>query len=310
MKKHGMDGERSPSPRSHTRMFFAADGGIVEVRTSTDTSPTHKQRAESTRKWPPHVAKNRYIARGFSIHEGYWHKLADLHTFDNETMNIISAIVGFAPSALLVLNLASMPSIDGFNPNGLYMSIALFACNALIVAGYHAFLSIPHHYSIWSAGDLIGINLAIMALSLCLQYYGFQLTNLSWQAEFILVVCAIAATSAFCAVYRVMDGRDGLLWLQGVNIICVIIFVIPTHILHTPKTPRGDLFLFLLIAGAVIHVLKIPERLVPHRFDLFGHSHMWWHLAYSIAYYAFFTNMFVIKTGRADLLWDHELIFH
>lgn len=36
------------------------------------------------------------------------------------------------------------------------MSIALFACNALIVAGYHAFLSIPHHYSIWSAGDLIG----------------------------------------------------------------------------------------------------------------------------------------------------------
>jgi hypothetical protein len=72
------------------------------------------------------------------------------------------------------------------------------------------------------------------------------------------------------------------------------------------ETERGVCFVALLLLGVAIHVLKIPERFFPGKLDYVGNSHAIWHICYSLAYYFFFSDVFVLNTGRADLLWDHE----
>lgn len=43
-------------------------------------------------------------------------------------------------------------------------------------------------------------------------------------------------------------------------------------------------------------------------FDIFGHSHMWWHLGYMTAYYFFFTDIIAEKTGMEHLFFDHHIV--
>lgn len=71
------------------------------------------------------------------------------------------------------------------------------------------------------------------------------------------------------------------------------------------ETARGITFVALLVFGVIVHVLKVPERFFPGRLDYVGNSHAIWHISYSLAFYFFFSDLFMLNTGRADLLWDH-----
>lgn len=78
--------------------------------------------------------------------------------------------------------------------------------------------------------DFVGINVALMSLSLGMSYYEFQLfPSLPWHEEFLLVTVVVTAIAAFTATYRIVDGRDGLIWLQGTNVAGAVILVLPTH---------------------------------------------------------------------------------
>ena len=41
---------------------------------------------------------------------------------------------------------------------------------------------------------------------------------------------------------------------------------------------------YIVLGGATLYALKLPERLAPRRFDYILHSHMLWHVCYFAAY--------------------------
>jgi hypothetical protein len=64
-----------------------------------------------------------------------------------------------------------------------------------------------------------------------MSYYEFQLfPSLHWYEELAIVSTFITITAAFTAIYRIVDGRDGLIWLQGTNVAGAIILILPTHV--------------------------------------------------------------------------------
>jgi hypothetical protein len=73
-----------------------------------ETLSKHMQLNQTMQNWPPHIAKNQFINRGYSIHDDYNHRFDEIHRIDNETLNIISAIIGFLPCLMLMLNLRTM----------------------------------------------------------------------------------------------------------------------------------------------------------------------------------------------------------
>ena len=120
------------------------DGNIEITSTSS----------EQLKIWPPHASKNKFIHSGYSEHRDWKHALSEMHQCDNESLNVLSAIIGQLPIIMLFFNfrmVASYPDMDGFDPMGLYLSMAVFVFSSFFCIAYHTFCSIPHHYSVWSA---------------------------------------------------------------------------------------------------------------------------------------------------------------
>ena len=83
---------------------------------------------------------------------------------------------------------------------------------------------------------------------------------LSWLQELILTTTIITTIATLTSIYRIVDGRDGLLWLQFANIAGAVLIILPTHAVSMLETARGITFIGLLLLGAAIHAVKFPER--------------------------------------------------
>jgi adiponectin receptor len=58
------------------------------------------------------------------------------------------------------------------------------------------------------------------------------------------------------------------------------------------------LMAFLYLFGAFIYTTRIPERFYPGRFDIYFHSHQWWHVCVVLAWYVHYNTALKLMEWR------------
>jgi hypothetical protein len=254
---------------------------------------------------PPHVVKNRYIIRGYRVHNTYTEAIRDTWFMlppstnnsikqvpNNETANVWSCVIGFIAHLILFIYINSVHSHPVF---WISLSIVLFQCNMILTAAYHTFLSIPRMYTLWSALDLVGISIALVGMEICLASHGFQVYGNVW----ITLIAMIGVTS-YTVFRRLKTQQESPLWL-------LIVFVGAQGLLVLPMYPIGEYVQFgrlsalcvlsciSILLGLVSFVSKFPERVFRSRFDYVCHSHVNWHILYMLCFMLFFIDVYNLK---------------
>jgi len=276
---------------------------------------------------PPHWHKNMHVKRGYEVYLTYKECFRTLYTWNTETGSVYTTLVALFAIVLLYVNISMLPATSVYTKltsglNGLKIGLLLFMAHLALVAGYHIFLHLPRHYRYWSVVDLVSINSGVLGMGYTLLTSGYRfefppcissmfvphVSNnafLTFQFQFSVLLFVCVNASAFVATIRLtMRTNESPLVLIVANIVpgAIVIVCYACHRIHAPES-RAMLVVILFTVGALLFVSKVPERLSTRTFDLFGYSHMLWHVCYMTGFYLFFTDLFVAQTGQRELLW-------
>nr|XP_060635780.1 membrane progesterone receptor epsilon-like [Anolis sagrei ordinatus]XP_060635781.1 membrane progesterone receptor epsilon-like [Anolis sagrei ordinatus]XP_060635782.1 membrane progesterone receptor epsilon-like [Anolis sagrei ordinatus] len=153
------------------------------------------------------------------------------------------------------------------------------------ISAYTVGSSLAYFYYIYPRGGETAIS-ANLSLALRSDVGGHALGSRPWlEALYVPSACLIAlfCTLACCCTRR--------LWPRHRYLIRTLVFLLPFLVVSLPvfhklwhsgaaMGPTGHFFLrhcAWLLASGVFNVSKLPERLSPGRFDIWGHSHQWFH---------------------------------
>jgi hypothetical protein len=331
-------GTRSPSvkPRGAGGASPKAKATLSPVPIPSPSSPSSSSRGVITLTalpsnpppLPPHLVKNPFIRSGYVVHQGPADALLDALTFrgltgfvHNETGNVMTGLLMLGVAAY-ALNASLDPALLPSHALALRILALAEAWNAVCVVLYHSLLSVPRLYHAVSALDLLGISLLQLGVVATHGIDGASSWALahpdpppssSWapgllfgllhpsEATVAHVSVIVAAALVTCST-RVLIQRESPFALIAANAGYYFV-LIPDYVAARWGAADGDAHLApavfaILLAGATLYALKIPERVYPGRFDLVGHSHFLWHCAYVTAF-ALYTWDVVGLAGRA-----------
>jgi hypothetical protein len=184
-----------------------------------------------------------------------------------------------------------------------------------MIVFYHTCNTYAPLYHISSATDLVAINLSILAMALCLSAAGVpnRLLQLVVQEEAVLLatLATVMAAAGGVFMYRININVEAPKWTIFVNgspaVTVALAYVewvyqmdfwwwlLPGEVDASTKvlgtSPLGDdhhgpLFLWFILGGITMYLLKFPERFFPLTFDRLGNSHSIWHVGYAVGLFA------------------------
>lgn len=268
------------------------------------------------------MLKNMYIHTGYVTYGSHYDALETLFTLNTETVNVHTvAIFGVAPLLFLVANVMCIPGFFSSSAihGGVWLSGIVFALIGCVATmAYHMFCQIPDWYHFYSALDLFGITLALIAFALGLISvdYAYPLlsfflpdeadsqSHLASHATLLAVVCSVVGLAI--ARIRVAIARESPVLLLLLNVAIGLFVTLPCYLsLRGSESLRASLTVCLLLGGMTLYLVKIPERWVCFQsktLDLIGNSHQIWHVAYCLAFYTYFSDLIVHALGP-QVLW-------
>jgi predicted membrane channel-forming protein YqfA (hemolysin III family) len=254
---------------------------------------------------PPHLQFNRYVLHGYRAHplsprDALWSLFGYLH---NETAHIFTHLAGAALCAYWLL------CVDAPAGEPHYLVVdAADACSLLCFLGsvaYHTLMNTPRRegeYRRLMALDLAGIWLVNAGAALSLTWLLLPCAPLA-----LKLALALGPTVA-SALYIVFLARTpasrakafGVLWLGRVAVITA------TAAFSLAHWPAAWLAFHLAselstCVGAVINVLRIPEKWYPGRFDFWLQSHTLMHVCVAFSMFA----QHYIGLDRAHYIHGH-----
>lgn len=265
--------------------------------TASDTACRAVHRLSRLCHWddlPDWQRDNHYIHTGYVRETGSARDtLASLFYIHNESVNIWTHLF---PSILVLV--CSFVALDWLRPHypttslADHLVLAVFALGCVACLGmsgtYHCMKSHSPRVAVFGNKlDYLGIVLLIACSMISLIYYGMagfpRLRACCWGLTSVLgALCAcVCLMSQFRAPdwrpYRaamfVAYGLSGLVPL--VLRTCLDGFAATSHRIQLPWLLLEAL---AYIGGALIYALRLPERLMPGRFDIWGHSHQIFHV--------------------------------
>ncbi|RAO64775.1 uncharacterized protein BHQ10_000787 [Talaromyces amestolkiae] len=289
-----------PRLRASTRKHESSNDNKRPANENITPEMVVKHPAKAIRKllhWdelPPWLQDNHYI------HDGYrpasssflvsFHSLTYLH---NETVNIYShllpALVALPAGIRLYQVLA--PRYQ----SATQADISAFACFFVgatfclgMSATYHTISNhSPSVARIGNALDYVGIVGLITGSFIPSVYYGFYCAP-SLQLIYWTMICTIGLGCIFVCLspkFRTPEWRAfraGMFVSMGLSAIFPVIHGLW---LYGPEQMTDQIGLywlllqgFLYIVGATIYAARVPERLRPGRFNIFGSSHQIFHV--------------------------------
>lgn len=263
------------------------------------------------RETPPHYLKNRFIKSGYRVCKNHRQCLQTLWKLDNETMNVWTVVLfGVLPLLWLCIDVAQRWPQHIDLPDDVSIPIALAGIvaafgNFFATMAYHLFCSNPRYYHFWSACDLFGIALALLAYALGLISVGFHYPlfpqSMSLSSQALVMIVFSLGFGLVIARYRVRIRRESPLWLLAVNVCLGLGVTLPLFLYHRHSSTRAACTIILLLGGLALYVGKVPERfpLVRHHaLDLIGNSHQIWHACYCLSLYTFYSDL--LHASSAD----------
>eukprot|EP01118_Nematostelium_gracile_P009741 TRINITY_DN3284_c0_g1_i1.p1 TRINITY_DN3284_c0_g1~~TRINITY_DN3284_c0_g1_i1.p1 ORF type:complete len:307 (-),score=26.46 TRINITY_DN3284_c0_g1_i1:99-1019(-) len=260
----------------------------------------------------PHYRKIDHIHTGYRYHprrgegkqqlDDFWHYswyycINSLFKVHNETINIWTHLLGSlyflfrGMDAALLLTNDTYPQVD---PDVLFQNqmvisvLSLCTSTAMFLSAFfHLFnpLSRNHHWR-FRVADFSGISFYIVGCIFPLVYLTFNCMQeyLYWNT-FVLMMLAIAGlifpcfeifhTAAYrnirISIYILLATYPMWMWVQ-----IVLLLGYPNE--------TDSLFYLLLqtylwyVIGLAFYITRFPENIWPGRFDIWFHSHQWWHV--------------------------------
>eukprot|EP01102_Stenamoeba_stenopodia_P015677 TRINITY_DN536_c0_g1_i1.p1 TRINITY_DN536_c0_g1~~TRINITY_DN536_c0_g1_i1.p1 ORF type:complete len:512 (-),score=100.12 TRINITY_DN536_c0_g1_i1:310-1845(-) len=185
-------------------------------------------------------------------------------------------------------------------------------CTTLLLSAlFHTFACHERSiYTLFLRLDCSGIALQIAASLYPLVFYPFR-DNVPWQI-FYLVIISVSAVALFvCSLFEWFEQwrklRAFLFVLMGalgvfpVLHVCWALYAThQTQVLFILKNGLVTAILYLI--GTAFFVTRIPERFFPGKFDIWFHSHQWWHIMVVIG--ALFHYYFALELAHVRFSWS------
>ena len=240
---------------------------------------------EDAPSWMQH---NPFILTAYRCHYSVSMCFRSLFSLHNETLNVWTHLLGLIFFLSLMAYCLSNIIKAELSHIAIFLLFSFGNCLCMgCSAMFHLFSA--HHcervYSRMIMMDYFGITSLIIASFYPLCYYGFSCEPF-FRWTYMGIITALGSVGLIgpffdfflsddFSVYRlcVFLGLAG----TGVFPLIHVNFLMPAHE-ATPFAQGIALMLFLYGVGVVIYVFKVPERLVPGRFDVWFHSHQLWHV--------------------------------
>ncbi|KAI9032262.1 hemolysin-III related-domain-containing protein [Hyaloraphidium curvatum] len=251
-----------------------------------------KRRLYTYEELPPwlRAATHPYIRSGYQANlSGYaeaWAMLLQLH---NETVNVLSHLLGglFVFLPLAVRCFVRLHPAARLSDKIAFGSYCLLATKTLVSSAlFHAHFHLsPKAYRTWCALDTVGISALTCGSGVLLAQYIFHDSRLrlAWVTAVVLANAAgvIGPLFSFWTAPHFRKARVAVYSSAAALSVLPILYVMATG--APPGWPseatRWIAGSFASYAcGATIYLLRIPECLLPGRFDCLGNSHQIWHI--------------------------------
>lgn len=288
--------------------------------TQARDTPGKGRRLRSWDQIPPWQQDNEYIFSGYRQATGSFKEcLESLGYIHNETVNIYSHVIG--ASIFLIASIYTYRTLNLRYSKATQADILVFstffygvAICFMLSATYHIITNhSPKIQKIGSQLDYLGIVILMWGSTIPSIYYGFycdpQLQKIYWtNVSMLAILCVIATLHPKFRHPTIRPYRAAMYAGLGLS---AIVFVIHGILLHgwVAQNRRMSLDWMVLMAlfnpaGAVIYTARIPEKLRPLKFDVYGNSHQFLHVAVIFAGLAHMLGLF-----RAfDYLHTHDSV--
>jgi len=238
---------------------------------------------------PEYQKTNPYIRTGYRSPQKYSQCLRSVLSLHNETLNIWTHLLGFIIFfTILLWDFWAPPSKVTWQDFAVILTIiTCYQLCMIMSAVFHTFTSHSQEASEFCLlMDLAGIGASITASYISGIYYAFW----CYPTLCTFYLTTVAGFIAFGALARHHLNKEENLRIRLVYFVSFVVWgCVPTiHWailnggLYTDEVriflPR-IIFMYLMCGSAFIfYIAKIPESLLPGKFDIFGSSHQWWHV--------------------------------
>ena len=220
--------------------------------------------------------------------------LESLTYFHNETLNIYTHLIPSGTYLVLLMFFTDVFLIPHFPSTTMsdYIMINFYLLGAfLCLLCSTCFHCLKQHSeaqsNIWSKVDYMGIIVLISCSTVSLLYYGFH----DYLFHFKIFTIAVVVLGSCCAAFVLNDRfnaknwracRAGFFVTFGFSgIVPIIMGLVKFGVAESSKRVQLRFVLleaFFYIGGAIIYGFRIPETLIPGKFDFVGHSHQIFHI--------------------------------
>jgi len=156
--------------------------------------------------------------------------------------------------------------------------------------------------------DFIGISVTMLVSNIVMVHYSFYCSP-AHQSLYYAATCLLAPFLLALPFLQKVHDQD---WLR-VGIYCSTVLLPLTQFLHVLCTTglSGEPGLQQIYSalfnsyssyalGVLIYVSKIPERWWPGQFDIWGHSHQYWHFLVCLGQLSLFNGAFNLFSSQIE----------
>ena len=245
---------------------------------------------------PEWCVDNEYILSGYRTRFSLplcIHSVVRLH---NETGNIWSHLIAFVVFFLLLFHVLEAVSKTGsFVDKLLWTTFVLSAQGCWLVSSvYHTFSC--HSYT--ACALVANLDYSGISTHICCSW--MLLANYLFYCEPLTKFCYVTTVASFCIVRLLFPSlgarsRTGRMLLFPAMALFGIVPMVHWILLRGYTSNVVQLFWWrfpldwgIFSIGFVAYATRFPERLAPGKFDIWFHSHQWWHVFVSLGAYYFY----------------------
>ncbi|KAF1978666.1 HlyIII-domain-containing protein [Bimuria novae-zelandiae CBS 107.79] len=243
---------------------------------------------------PPWQRDNHYIHSGYRLaSSSFSRSLSSLRYLHNETVNIYTHLLG--STLFLLLSFSLYRTLSERYPTATPEDVLVFSCFFAGAVGclsmsatYHTISNHSEAVAKWGNKlDYLGIVGLIWGSFVPVLYYGFR-TQPDLMKAYLGMITTLSLTTAITSTHHsfrtptLRPLRATMFVLTGLSALVPVIHAARLYGLATLRSTIAlDYVLLqgaLYILGAAIYAFRVPERLWPGRFDIWGSSHQIFHV--------------------------------
>lgn len=165
--------------------------------------------------------------------------------------------------------------------------------------------------------DYAGISILIYGTAMPAAYYGFACNEVTWLKNTFLNILGTASIACFVLTmlpsmggYKIMRLRAIMfLTLGGSAALGPLLMK-----LYPESCVEFDFFLYtvgavIYVTGAIVYIVRYPERAAPGHYDLCGASHQLFHVCVlfaSLVHYQMNYTAYIDRQNMTCPIWVHE----